>query len=132
MAPRKQQHLDRATAPKRILSLDGGGIRGVLTLEYLGAIESMLRKRSGRDDFLLCDYFDLIGGTSTGSIIAAGLACGMSVDKLKTLYRDLGKSIFVSKFWKKGILAAKFPSEPVLRALDEQLGKQTTLDSERI
>jgi patatin-like phospholipase/acyl hydrolase len=50
----------------------------------------MLKKRSGREDFLLCDYFDLIGGTSTGSIIAAGLACGMSVDRLKRLYRGLG------------------------------------------
>ena len=78
----KQQHLDPNIPPKRILSLDGGGIRGILTLEYLGVIESMLRKRSGRDDFRLCDYFDLIGGTSTGSIIAAGLACGMSVDEL--------------------------------------------------
>jgi uncharacterized protein len=75
MALSKQQLLDRTTAPKRILSLDGGGIRGILTLEYLSAIEGMLKKRSSRDDFLLCDYFDLIGGTSTGSIIAAGLAC---------------------------------------------------------
>ena len=79
----KQQHFDRTTTPKRILSLDGGGIRGILTLEYLSAIEKLLKKRSGRDEFLLCDYFDLIGGTSTGSIIAAGLACGMSVDQLR-------------------------------------------------
>jgi hypothetical protein len=128
----KQQHLDRTTAPKRILSLDGGGIRGILTLEYLGAIEKLLKQRSGRDDFLLCDYFDLIGGTSTGSIIAAGLACGMSVDELKQLYRELGKSIFVTKFWKKGILAPKFPSGPVQQALDQQLGADTTLDSDRV
>ena len=47
----KQQHLDPNTLPKRILSLDGGGIGGILTLEYLGVIESLLRKRSGRDDF---------------------------------------------------------------------------------
>src|SRR6516165_1075454 len=66
----KQQHLDRSTGPKRILALDGGGIRGILTLEYLSAIENILRTRSGRGDFLLCDYFDLIGGTSTGSTIA--------------------------------------------------------------
>ena len=85
----KQQHLDHPSA----FTLDGGGIRGILTLEYLGVIESMLRKRSGRDDFRLCDYFDLIGGTSTGSIIAAGLACGMLVDQLKQLYRDLGKTV---------------------------------------
>jgi len=128
----KQQHLDPATAPKRILSLDGGGIRGILTLEYLAVIEDILKKRSGRDDFLLCDYFDLIGGTSTGSIIAAGLACGMSVDELKRLYRDVGESVFVSKFWKKGILAPKFPSGPLQAALDAQLGADTTLDGDRI
>jgi patatin-like phospholipase len=128
----KQQHLDPNTPPKRILSLDGGGIRGILILEYLGGIESMLRKRSGRDDFRLCDYFDLIGGTSTGSIIAAGLACGMSVDRLKQLYRDLGKTVFVSKLYRKGILAPKFPSEPVQKALDAQLGAETTLDGDRI
>jgi hypothetical protein len=128
----KQQHLDPTTPPKRILSLDGGGIRGILTLEYLGVIETMLRKRSGRDDFLLCDYFDLIGGTSTGSIIAAGLACGMSVDRLKQLYRDLGKTVFVSKIYRKGFLAPKFPSEPVQKALNAQLGAETTLDSDRI
>jgi uncharacterized protein len=128
----KQQHLDRATAPKRILALDGGGIRGILTLEYLGVIEDILKKRSGRNDFVLSDYFDLIGGTSTGSIIAAGLACGMSVDRLKQLYRDLGKDVFVNKFWRKGLFTPKFPSEPVQRALDAQLGADTTLDGDRI
>jgi patatin-like phospholipase len=128
----KQQHLDRTTAPKRILSLDGGGIRGILTLEYLAVIEDMLKKRSGREDFLLCDYFDLIGGTSTGSIIAAGLACGMSVDRLKQLYRDLGKSVFMNRFWRKGLLAPKFPSGPVQEALDAQLGADTTVDGDRI
>jgi hypothetical protein len=132
MVPSKQQHLDRNVTPKRILSLDGGGIRGILTLEYLGVIEGMLKKRSRNADFRLCHYFDLIGGTSTGSIIAAGLACGMSVDELKKLYRDLGNSIFKSKFWKKGILAPKFPSEPVRKALEEQLGDQTTINSDRI
>jgi patatin-like phospholipase/acyl hydrolase len=73
----KAQHLDPNTRPKRILALDGGGIRGVLTLEYLEAIEALLRQRRNDPDLLLSDYFDLIGGTSTGSIIAAGLACGV-------------------------------------------------------
>jgi len=62
----KDQHLDPARAPKRILSLDGGGIRGFLTLQYLEAIEALLRQRTGRADLVLSDYFDLIGGTSTG------------------------------------------------------------------
>ena len=128
----KQQHLDRTTTPKRVLALDGGGIRAVLTLEYLAVIEDMLKQRSGRDDFVLCDYFDLIGGTSTGSIIAAGLACGISVERLKQLYRDLGRGVFVNRFWRKGLLAPKFPSGPVQAALDAQLGAETTLDGDRI
>jgi hypothetical protein len=128
----KQRHLDRTKVPKRILSLDGGGIRGILTLEYLSVMEDMLRKRSGKDDFLLCDYFDLIGGTSTGSIIAAGLACGMSVDQLRRLYRQIGVSVFRPEFYRKGILVPKFPSGPLQRALDEELGAGTSLDSDRI
>ena len=45
MALSKQQHLDRTTTSKRILSLDGEGIRGILILEYLGVIENMLKER---------------------------------------------------------------------------------------
>src|SRR5262245_42211141 len=121
MRATREQHLDRSIAPKRILALDGGGIRGILTLEYLSAIESLLRKRSG-DHLVLADYFDLIGGTSTGSIIAAALACGKTVEELKALYRELGKGVFKSSFWKRGFLAAKFPSQPVRDALDKYLG----------
>jgi len=80
----------KADRVKRILALDGGGIRGILTLEYLGVMEKILRQRSGNDDLLLCDYFDLIGGTSTGSIIAAGLACGMTVADLQQLLSCFG------------------------------------------
>ena len=132
MALTKQQHLDRTNAPKRMLALDGGGIRGVLSLEYLGAIEDMLRKRSGKDQFRLCDYFDLIGGTSTGSIIAAALACGMSVDELKQLYREIGAGVFKDSILRKGFLVPKFRSEPVREALDARLGADTTLDSDRV
>jgi patatin-like phospholipase/acyl hydrolase len=131
MRPTKQQHLDRTRTPKRILALDGGGIRGILTLEYLGVIEEMLRKRSGAD-LLLCDYFDLIGGTSTGSIIAAALACGLSVDQLKRLYGEIGTSVFKEKFWRKGLFVPKFPAAPVRQALDAHLGADTPLDGERV
>src|SRR5262245_3542937 len=98
----KGDHLNRALSPKRILALDGGGIRGVLTLEYLGVIEDMLKARTQRSDFRLSDYFDLIGGTSTGAIIAATLACGMAVGDVKRLYRELGESVFRTSFWRKG------------------------------
>jgi uncharacterized protein len=132
MPKTKQQHLDRALGPKRILALDGGGIRGILTLEYVSAIEAMLRKRFDNSDLLLCDYFDLIGGTSTGSIIAAGLACGMTADALKQLYRGIGTDIFQGSFWRRGLLAPKFKSDALQRALDAQLGADTSLGSDRI
>ena len=69
-----------AKGPKRILALDGGGIRGAITLGFLEQIERTLAERHEREgimpkaDFRLHHYFDLIGGTSTGSIIAALLA----------------------------------------------------------
>lgn len=84
------QHLDPSQGPKRILALDGGGIRGALTLGYLKRIEGILQSAHGTD-YRLCDYFDLIGGTSTGSIIASGLALGMSVDEIWSRYKELGE-----------------------------------------
>jgi uncharacterized protein len=138
MALLKQDHLDPAKGPKRILALDGGGIRGILTLEFLKTVETLIKQRLG-DDALLCDYFDLVGGTSTGSIIAAGLACGMTVDELQKLYRNIGASVFQTGGFTKllpesfqGKLAPKFPSEPLQRELDKQLGADTTLDSDKI
>jgi patatin-like phospholipase/acyl hydrolase len=91
------EHLDPQNGPKRILSLDGGGIRGALTLGYLKKIETILRAKENDPDLLLCDYFDLIGGTSTGSIIAAALAIGKSVDEIAALYMKLGGEIFGQK-----------------------------------
>ncbi|MFD1162038.1 patatin-like phospholipase family protein [Hwangdonia seohaensis] len=95
-----QEHLDPNSGSKNILSLDGGGIRGALTLGYLKKIETILREKHG-NDYLLCDHFDLIGGTSTGSIIAGALAIGKSVDEIVSLYMDLGGKIFGNKrsFW---------------------------------
>jgi len=93
-----QQHLD-ATTPKRILALDGGGIRGALTLGYLQQIENILRQQhDNKPDFRLCDYFDLIGGTSTGSIIASCLAIGMKVEDITKMYFELGGKIFAKKY----------------------------------
>ena len=92
--------------PKRILALDGGGIRGALTLGFLKKIETELKNRhNNKEDFRLCHYFDLIGGTSTGAIIASALATGMSVDEIIDLYQNVGGKIFNKKycwrFWKR-------------------------------
>ena len=86
--------------PHKILSLDGGGIKGVLTLEVLVSIENLLRERigNGSADFRLCHFFDYIGGTSTGGIIAAGLARGMSAEDLLKFYDEVGPKMF-EKRW---------------------------------
>jgi len=133
----KEQHL-KGPGPKRILALDGGGLRGYLTLQFLEVIEELLRRRSKTPDaFRLCDYFDLIGGTSTGSIIAAALACGYAVKDLEILYKKLGDAvfnpgIFGKEYFAPGVLAPKFDSNRVQKSLDENLGADVTLDSDKI
>jgi uncharacterized protein len=89
-----QEHLAADGTPKRILSLDGGGIRGIITLQYLKRIETLLRERYNNDNMVLSDYFDFIGGTSTGSIIASALALGRDVDYIIGKYQELARRVF--------------------------------------
>jgi predicted acylesterase/phospholipase RssA len=106
--------------PKRILALDGGGIRGILTVQLLKRIEELVRERSGDNSAVLADYFDLIGGTSTGAIIATALALGWPVERIEKLYLKLGNSIFKSSFFRRGLLTPKFSAEPVKQALADK------------
>lgn len=124
-----EEHLDSAESPKRILSLDGGGLRGVLTLGMLREIESILRKRHGNDPaFRLGHYFDLIAGTSTGAIIAAGLSLGMTVDEVHGHYMNLGNVVFKRSLLRWGALRAKFDADKVREALRGVFGDRK-LDS---
>ncbi|MET0706480.1 MAG: patatin-like phospholipase family protein [Tardiphaga sp.] len=70
-----------------ILSLDGGGIRGVFPAAFLARLEEYLEHQIGR-------YFDLIAGTSTGGIIAIGLGLGLSAGEIFKLYVEQGPLIF--------------------------------------
>ena len=80
--------------PKRILALDGGGVRGIVTLCFLERIEAELRQRFSKPDLVLSDYFDLIGGTSVGSMIATLLALGKSVTYIRERFERWSPSIF--------------------------------------
>lgn len=112
--------------PKRILSIDGGGIRGALALGFLARLEQLLRERHGNQEtFRLSDYFDLIGGTSTGAIIATCLSLGMSVAEVKALYTALGGKIFGQRlsFFKR--IRAKFSPRALEAALRDTLQERT-------
>jgi patatin-like phospholipase/acyl hydrolase len=79
---------------KRILSLDGGGLRVFFTLEVLDRVEALVRRRLGREDAVLADYFDLVAGTSTGAILGAFLTWGLSIARIKTLYQGMAVKVF--------------------------------------
>jgi len=124
-----KEHLDPSHKPKRILALDGGGIRGLLTAGLLQRIEDLLRARAGGNpDFRLSDYFDLIGGTSTGSIIAAGLSLGMTAEEVRNSYFTLGNATFKRSLLRIGAVRQKYDAENVANAL-KALFKERTLAS---
>ena len=113
---------------RKILALDGGGIRGVITLQILAEMEKQLKEKSGKGDaFRLSDFFDYIGGTSTGAIIAAGLSIGMSVQELLDFYLHKGKDMFDKNFllkqWK-----SLYGSGPLIEMLKETFGADTTME----
>ena len=119
-------------APYKLLALDGGGIRGVMTLEVLRGIESTLQQELGRGgDFVLADYFDYMAGTSTGAIIATFLSLGWRVEDILRFYVEAGPAMFD----RAGLLKRfryKFEDEKLAGLLKEQLGAQTTLGDEKV
>jgi len=82
------------SGPRKLLALDGGGIRGLITIEILARIESILRERSRNPSLVLADYFDYIAGTSTGAVIGTLLALGKPVDEIRRIYLDCGRMMF--------------------------------------
>lgn len=122
----RDEHWAADGTPKRILALDGGGVRGILTLGYLERIEEILRARHGESkDFRLSHYFDLIAGTSTGAIIAACLAKGMQVGKVRELYEDLAASVFKRSLFRLGILRARYGAKRLRQILKEVFQNNT-------
>lgn len=121
-----------STGPKKILALDGGGIRGMIAVEVLAEIESQLSKKTGRGkDFRLADYFDFVAGTSTGAIIAACISVGMTVSEIRSFYLSSGEEMF-----DKASLLKRFrytyEDERLAEKLQTVFGKDTTLGSDTL
>jgi patatin-like phospholipase/acyl hydrolase len=112
---------------KRILSIDGGGIKGVFPAAFLTHVESTL----GRS---VSDYFDLIVGTSTGGIIALGLGLGFSAQELLNLYINNADKIFPQRslFEKfRQLIHAGYDPIPLKTVLQTTFGSRKLGDSKK-
>ena len=117
--------------PFRILSLDGGGIRGVVAAKMLSLIERQIKQP-------LNEYFDLITGTSTGSILATAIATGRSSEEIVELYRRKSSIIFpyrsrfslkrIGLLLKHGISAPKYSDLGLIKVLKDIFGETTIFD----
>lgn len=103
---------------RRILTIDGGGVKGVFPASFLTTIEDTIGHN-------VSDYFDLIVGTSTGGIIALGLGLGMSAQEMLNLYVEKGPVIFGGSRiarWVRSLGWSKYDSQPLRQALEEVFG----------
>ncbi len=110
---------------KRILSIDGGGIKGVFPASFLASIEDAIGDR-------VSNYFDLIVGTSTGGIIALGLGLGFSGKEILSFYEKMGPTIFRRfSIWKKikQLGFSKYAQQPLRDALESLFGERTLGES---
>lgn len=103
---------------KRILTIDGGGIKGVFPAAFLAAVEDSIEDS-------IANYFDLIVGTSTGGIIALGLGLGLPAKELLAFYEECGHSIFRGNRglrWLRWLGSSKYNSASLKEALEECFG----------
>jgi hypothetical protein len=109
--------------PKRILALSGGGVRGAVTVAFLKRIEEMLDAKAGKP-VRLADYFDLIGGTSTGALIAGALALGYRVDQITGFYTEHADVVFAPRggFLQLPFLQSKFDVRGLRSQLETVIG----------
>jgi hypothetical protein len=117
--------------PRKLLACDGGGIRGIISIEVLARIESELRKSSGNPKLVLADYFDYVAGTSTGAIIATLIALGYSTDETRDFYLRSGAEMFhKARLWER--FRTKFEDDKLSQMLRDVIGEDTTLGSEKL
>lgn len=127
-------HLDgllERKGQRRLLALDGGGIRGLISIEVLAALEAELRRALEQPNLVLADWFDYVAGTSTGAIIAGCISLGMSIDDIRSFYVDQGALMFdraklLERYW------YKYRSDQLAAMLQQVIGKDETLGSSKL
>jgi uncharacterized protein len=143
---RRDWHLF-SKGPKKLLALDGGGVRGAATVAFLERIEDIIcaetrgalpapdapppppgLKPIPPGKIRLGDWFDLVGGTSTGAIIAGAIALGHTTAEIKDFYLHLAPKVFKRAPWRIPFVQAKFDAR-ALAAEITGIIKDRTLDS---
>lgn len=117
---------------QRILTLDGGGIRGLVSAIWLEALEARLQA-AGKGP--LHAHFDLVAGSSTGVLIAMGLAIGMPAKDITALYETFGDDVFpgaaerlwsrVTRSFSQGLSAPRYSPKGIERVLKRVFGQRT-------
>lgn len=122
--------IKRDGSVKRVLSIDGGGIRGIIPAMVIAHLEQQTRKRA-------CELFDLIVGTSTGGILALGLSLQneagqplLAAKRMVALYERHGAEIFEQSLWRKlrtvgGIFEEAYSHEALEAVLKHYFGDRT-------
>lgn len=116
--------------PFKILSIDGGGIKGLYSAKILEHLEQRFKCS-------ISDHFDLICGTSTGGLIALALSIKVPAREISEFYEKYGKEIFPhrSKFWgliRQTLWKGKYSDRPLRAALEKIFGEQTIADSKNL
>jgi len=120
-----------------ILSIDGGGIRGIIPATIIRYIEESIQERTGEARARISDYFDLMAGTSTGGILVCAYLVPAAGDPMRprftaeealNLYKERGGDIFELSLWQKirtakGTLDEKYQADALEKALDEYFGE---------
>jgi len=109
------------TDMRRILTIDGGGVRGIIPAVLLAALE----RQTGR---LTRDGFDFVAGTSTGAVLAAGIAAGIPAERLVTLYAERSSHLFrkipVINTLRRIITGSMYDTSTLHRLIREELGAE--------
>jgi len=131
---KKKTQVRRRAKLTRILSLDGGGIMGILPGQVLVELEAILQEKTSNPEARIADFFDLIAGTSTGGILAAALLCPdengrprFSAQETVDIYLNRGDEIFDVSFWQRirstgGITDEKYSAEELEETLQDYFG----------
>ncbi|MDE0272539.1 MAG: CBASS cGAMP-activated phospholipase [Gammaproteobacteria bacterium] len=120
----------RTGGARRVLSIDGGGLKGVMPASFLAEIE-------GSTGLRIVDHFDLVVGTSTGGIIALGIGLRLPCEAIVNFYRQHGPRVFGQAHggwlrselgshwrWCRGLVTNKHSGEPLRKALEDVFGQR--------